>query len=61
MEYKHAIKRNFVETADKKYEPVDLEYTLYYQDGKLIDVRNSFNSSVQQGSQIWDHFNKTRN
>lgn len=34
------------------------EYTLWFEDGKLVEVRNGFNFICESNSEAWEHFSK---
>jgi hypothetical protein len=39
-------------------EILSVEYTLFFKNGQIVDIRNEFHYSVEQGSDCWNYFQR---
>lgn len=57
MTFKRDVRYYAYLDRDNNVEEYRVNYTLYFKDKTLIDIRNEYHCSVQPGSDCWDYFN----
>ncbi len=58
MTYINDSRSYLVKASGGKFEHAIVQYTLYFKNNVLEDIRNEFYASVVRGSDCWNFFNK---
>lgn len=56
------VSRNFptwtMVNGREKEGTMTCNYTLWFEEGKLVEIRNEFNFTCERNSDTWEHFSK---
>lgn len=56
MTYKH-VKHTFKNEEGHFPKTFDINYTLWFKNGVLVEIRNEFHHCVEKNSEIWSFYN----